>query len=471
MSQPAVSAALASFAAHPPEVPQTALEDTQRSILDGLGCLLAGSVTPQARMVQQVVHSLGHSDEATVFSAGRASAAGAALANGVATHTLELDDIHKGSTIHAAAPVIPAALAVAERERASGAAFIRAVALGYEAALRVGEAVNPSHYRYWHPTGTAATFGAAVAAGALLGLDERQMLDALGSAGTQAAGLWEFNASGAMSKTLHPGKAAMNGVLSADLARLGFSGAPAILEGSRGFFQATAAESDPSRVTDRLGEVWKVSENGYKLYSCCGHTHTAIDAALDLRASRHWDAGQVLATIREIRLETYGPGWAIVSEPNPTTPYQAKFSLAYVVCVALLEGAVGLEQFAPERFGPAGVLEPGAAALLKRVQTTVSSELTARYPAAWPNRLEVELTSGEVLRVGGDFPRGNAENPVSTELLEAKFLNLVGAQVSSGAAESALELIRQLDAIPDMRVACLALNDLISTENHREERA
>src|SRR6185295_16403667 len=156
--------------------------------------------------------------------AGRASAAGAALANGVASHILELDDVHKGSTLHAAAPIIPAALAVAEREHASGRAFLLAVALGYEAALRVGEAVNPSHYRFWHPTGTAATFGAAVAAGSLLGLPSAKMLDALGSAGTQAAGLWEFNADGAMSKHLHPGKAAFNGVLAADLARLGFSG-------------------------------------------------------------------------------------------------------------------------------------------------------------------------------------------------------------------------------------------------------
>ncbi|MFD1734366.1 MmgE/PrpD family protein [Deinococcus malanensis] len=181
--------------------------------------------------MQDLVRDLGRADDASVFSAGRASAAGAALANGVATHILELDDIHKGSTVHAAAPIIPAALAVAEREHLGGAAFLRAVVLGYDAALRIGEAVNPSHYRHWHPTGTVATFGAAVAAGALMGLDERQMLDALGTAGTQAAGLWEFNASGAMSKTLHPGKAAMNGVMAADLARRGFTGAPTILEG------------------------------------------------------------------------------------------------------------------------------------------------------------------------------------------------------------------------------------------------
>ncbi|HEX9371188.1 MAG TPA: MmgE/PrpD family protein, partial [Roseiflexaceae bacterium] len=134
--------------ARPADLPPQVIEDTCRAILDWLGSALAGALEPPARMAQQVVAGLGASDEATVFAAGRAAAAGAALANGVGSHILELDDLHKGSTMHAAAPIIPAALAVAERERAAGRAFVLAVALGYEAALRIGEAVNPSHYRF-----------------------------------------------------------------------------------------------------------------------------------------------------------------------------------------------------------------------------------------------------------------------------------------------------------------------------------
>src|SRR3990172_1784867 len=229
------------------DLPAEVREATSRSILDWLGSVLAGSAERPARLAQRVVARLGVSDEATVFGAGRASAALAALANGVSSHILELDDIHKGSTVHGAAPIIPAALAVAEREHRSGRDFLAAVAVGYEAALRIGEAGNPSHYRYWHPTGTAGTFGAAAAAGSLLALTADELVEALGSAGTQAAGLWEFNADGAMSKHLHPGKAAFNGVLSADLARAGFTGARRILEGERGFFQAMSARHDPSR--------------------------------------------------------------------------------------------------------------------------------------------------------------------------------------------------------------------------------
>lgn len=423
-----------------------AVAATKLAVLDWFGSVLAGAHEPPARIAREVAAGLGRADEATVFPAERASAAVAALANGVAGHILELDDIHKGSTVHGAAPIVPAALAVAERERADGRAFLLAVALGYEAALRVGEAVNPSHYRFFHPTGTAATFGAAAAAGSLLGLDEPRMLDALGTAGTTAAGLWEFNADGAMSKHLHPGKAAFNGVIAADLAARGFTGATRILEGERGFFRATSAAHDPSRITTGLGGRWKVEENGYKLHSCCGHTHTAIDAALEIRAALADPATEVAA----VEVATYGPGWEIVKERNPSTPYRAKFSLAYVVAAALLEGRVGLAQFAPERFGPDGVREPAIAAFLPRVAVRVDPDLTAAYPAAWPARLAVTLADGRVLRAGGDFPRGNAENPAPPAELRDKARGLIAPLYGEATADAVLDAVLAMDEVPDV---------------------
>lgn len=435
------------------DLPPLAVNDTVRAILDWLGSALAGALEPPARMAQAVVAGFGVSDEATVFGAGRASAAGAALANGVASHILELDDVHKGSTLHAAAPIIPAALAVAERERASGQAFLLAVALGYEAALRIGEAVNPSHYRFWHPTGTAATFGAAAAVGSLLGLNTTQMLDALGSAGTQAAGLWEFNADGAMSKHLHPGKAAFNGVLAADLAQRGFTGATRILEGERGFFRATTTAYDETRITEGLGQGWKIGENCYKLYSCCGHTHTAIDTALDLRSQQGWTGREALAQVAAIEITTYGPGYEIVREMNPRTPYQAKFSLAYCVAAALLEGWVGLDQFAPERFDADGVRDLDIATLLQRIQVEVSPALTALYPAAWPARLRVRLVDGTLLEGGADYPRGNPENPVSTPALEEKFRSLVAPRLGATFAEQGIAFVHRLTHVTNIWTA------------------
>ncbi|MFM9107789.1 MAG: MmgE/PrpD family protein [Chloroflexota bacterium] len=429
------------------DLPPDIVDHARRSVLDWAGSALAGAFEPPAAMTREFVAGFGESSQATMFPDQRASAAGAALANGVATHILEYDDVHKGSTLHAAAPVIPAALAVAEREHASGEAFLLAVVLGYDAALRVGEAVNPSHYRYFHPTGTAATFGAAVAAGSLLGLDAARMLDALGTAGTSAAGLWEFNADGAMSKHLHPGKAAFNGVLAADLAAKGFTGASRILEGRRGFFAAMSQHADPSRITDGLGTRWKIAENCYKLHSCCGHTHTAADAALDLREALGPAPADAVAAIR---IDHYGPGYEIVKEMNPRTPYQAKFSIAYVTAAALAEGAAGLPQFSEERFSPDGTIDPAIARLLARTTVAVNDELTAMYPGAWPARLVIETTDGRTLRGGGDFPRGNPEAPASTETLAAKARSLIAPRYGEAAADRIIAGIAALERVPDM---------------------
>ncbi|MEP7380485.1 MAG: MmgE/PrpD family protein [Gemmatimonadota bacterium] len=452
MSPASVSRALADFAANArfEDLPPAVLDATHRAVLDWLGSALAGAHEPPAAMARSVVRQLGTSDDATVFLGERSSAVGAALANGVASHILELDDVHKGSTLHAAAPVIPAALAVAEREHSSGRDFLLAVALGYDVALRVGEAVNPSHYRHWHPTGTAATFGAAVAAASLQRLPARCMLDALGSAGTQAAGLWEFNADGAMSKSLHPGKAAANGVLAADLAREGFTGASRILEGDRGFFAATSTTHDATRITDALGSRWKVTENCYKLHSCCGHTHTAIDVALEQRAAAGWRGSEALARLMRVDVETYAQGYEIVKAHDPSTPYQAKFSLAYCVAAALLEGAVGLRQFSGDRFALLGVTDARIRALLPRIVVRVAPDLTARYPAEWGTRVTFVNTDGSEAQAGASFPRGNPENPVATATLIEKLHALVGTRYKAGVASRAVTAVESLADADDM---------------------
>ena len=457
-------------------LPSDVIEHARRSVTDWLGSALGGSIEKPARLAQQVAARLGSSDEATVFSAGRASAAAAAFANGVASHILELDDIHRGSTVHAAAPIITAALAVAEREHADGRAFLAAVTIGYEAAFRIGEAVNPSHYYFFHPTGTVATFGAAAAAGSLLGLSADDMVNALGSAGTQAAALWEFNADGAMSKHLHPGKAAMNGILAADLARAGFTGATRILEGERGFFRAFSTSFDASRITDGLGTRWKIGENGYKLYSCCAHTHTAVDCALDVRARRRWSKDDVLREVSGITIETYGPGYEIVKEMNPRTPYQAKFSLGYCVAAAILEGSLGLEQFSDGRFGPDGVRDRAIAELLRRIRVIVADDLTAKYPGAWPVRLTVAcraeakgeggMSSGTVERAASEYPRGNAENPVSTAELEHKFTTLVGSRFGTQTAAAMLNAVHSIEQSPDMATLFTSMGRLKPAPTH-----
>ena len=429
-------------------LPKTAIDDARRAILDWLGSTLAGSLEQPARSTHAVVRKLGASDDATVFGSERSSAAGAALANGVACHILELDDVHKGSTIHAAAPVISAALAMCEREHVDGRAFLLAVVLGYDAAFRIGEAVNPSHYRFWHPTGTAATFGAAIAACSAMNATAEEMQHALGTAGTQAAGLWEFNADGTMSKHLHPGKAAMNGVLAADLARSGFTGASRILEGDRGFVRAMSSSTDFSPITSELGRTWKVSENCYKVWSCCGHTHSAIDVAVELRTK--FGSGKSIDDITSIEIETYGPGYEIVKQANPSTTYEAKFSLAYCVAAALKYGNASLDVFSADHFGSHGVSDPQIASLLERTRISVADDLTAKYPGAWPTRIRLTRRDGKEIRGGSNYPVGNPENPVTTAQLEQKFTTLVAPRFGDEVSRRALDTVRGIDSATDM---------------------
>jgi 2-methylcitrate dehydratase PrpD len=422
--------------------------------LDWLGNVLVGATQPPGQMARSVARRLGQAAESVLLHPGGtvgagerwvgmygplASAPAAAFANGVAAHVIELDDVHKGSTLHAGAPVVAAALAACQRSGAGGKRLVEAIVAGFEVAVRVGEAVNPSHYRYWHPTGTAATFGAAAAAGKALGLDEEALVHALGSAGTQAAGLWEFLADGAMSKHLHPGKAALNGLLAADLAREGFTGASRIIEGPRGFARATSQEPDFSRITEGLGGRPKLLENCFKIHACCGHTHSAIDVAMALAD----EAGVAAAEVEAVRVGTYQVARDLVDNPAPVNVYQAKFSLQYTVAAGLLYRKVGLGQF-----GLPYLADTQLQALMARVRVAVDPDVDRHYPAQWGTRVTIDLKDGRCLHGEAAYPKGNPENPVSAELLERKFEELAGLVLPARAVEEALRSARRLESCP-----------------------
>lgn len=410
------------------------------SVLDWLGSALAGSTREPAVMARQVIDEFGGAPQATVFPEGRkSSAANAAFANGVASHIIELDDVHKTSTFHPAAPIIPAALAAAEKEGASGKDFLAAVVVGYDVAIRVGEAINPSHYRFWHPTGTCGTFGAAAAVGKILGLPADQLVNALGSAGTQAAGLWEFLADGAMSKHLHPGKAAMNGLLAAYLARRGFTGAGRILDGDRGFCRATSTGYDLDKITRDLGRHYKILENCFKIHACCGHTHSAIDLAIELGRSVRPEE------IERITVHTYHVVRDLVGNFSPRTPYEAKFSLPYGVAAGFVFGRAGLEEFAPEH-----LRDPRIQGTMAKIQLVIDSELDALYPERWPAAVEVRTSSGQGLSARADYPRGNPENPVSEGDLIAKFRSLAGSVVDDSVVEDLIAVVLGIEGEKNM---------------------
>ncbi len=395
----------------------------RQCILDWLACCIRGSAEPPGQIIRRLVAAQGGREEATVFGAApfRTTALQAALANGASSHALDMDDLHNASIIHLGAVVVPAALAVAEQAGASGPDLITAVVAGYEVGARVGEAVNPESYFYWHTTGTAGTFGAAAAAASLLGLDAGRTAHCFGSAGSQAAGLWEFLREGAMSKTLHAGKAAMNGILAAVLAREGFTGATAILEGEKGFCSAVSPSPRPEKLTAGLGGgAYKIDENSFKPYAACKHCHPAINAAQLLLRAPGFDAGR----LRSIVVRTNSVAANLVDNPAPQNAYGSKFSLQYCVAAALRFGRVGVEEFAADRAGDGELRR-----LMGSVAVEVDPELDEQYkrnPEKWSTLVIVTMADGERFQQYVGYPKGDPQNPVAYAETEEKFRALAG---------------------------------------------
>jgi len=396
-------------------------------VLDWLASAVAGTVTIPGRMLIDEGCERGSGPCRVLGVSGGRDAEVAALVNGGLSHIVEMDDLDRGSVVHPGTVVIPAALAACEAVDAPGNRFVLAVIAGYEAAIRVGAAVGRSHYHFWQNTATCGAFGAATAAGIAFGLDAEQMTWALGNAGSVAGGLWQFNHDGAMTKHLHAGRAASNGLLAARLAARGFTGAREILEGPQGFFAAMSSDPQPARVTAGLDRglgtpesPWKIGGVSIKPHASCRHTHPAVDAARLVR--EQLDGGA--SDIRRVRVETYGTALQITDAPHPTNAYQAKFSLQYCTAQALLHGRVGPHDFAPDRQA-----DPSIRELMTRIDLAVDPELDRAYPAVWSARVSAERTDGSMVTVHVDAPKGDPENAVTWDEVVSKFRDLAAGTV------------------------------------------
>ncbi len=355
------------------------------------------------------------------------------------SHITETDDLHRGSVSHPGCVVIPTSIALGRARGLEGKSILRAVLAGYEAMTRIGEALGPAHYRMFHNTATAGVFGSAAAAASLLDLDEDGWVWAFGSAGTQAAGLWQFNEDATMSKHLHAGHAASAGLRAALLAERGFTGAAAVLEGERGFFRALCPDARPDAVLEE-GDEWKLPETSLKPYPCCRHIHPAIDAALGAR-DRTDGMALTAESIRGINIETYSAAKALTDNPAPDAPYAAKFSMQFCVGSALLNGVPELASFAPDR-----IADPKVRNLMERTSVTLSPELTEAYPRRWGAVVHVEFTSGQVLEEGRRVARGDPESPMDDAEIDEKVSRLcrfggLDATAASRLLDSTRELV------------------------------
>ena len=374
------------------------LEKASHYVLDALANTRAGQSTEPGRIIRAWAEGAGH-------DAGRE-----AFRLGALTHILEADDLHRESVTHPGCVVVPAACALAGSTRADGRAFLTAVLKGFEAMCRIGAAVGPTHYRTWHNTATCGPFGSAYAAGTLLGLEPRAMVHALGNAGTQSAGLWEFIASGAMSKHLHAGRAAEAGVVAAELAAHGFTGAPSILEGPRGFFAAACPDADPEAVLRAPEAPWQLHRTSIKPWPSCRHTHPAIDAALEL-------APQV-GRFRRVEARTYGAAVDVCDNVRPSTEYEAKFSLQHCIAAALIDKEVVFASFGT-------TARARHADLASQIELASGSPYDEAYPRAWGASVRVVLEDGRVLEAERKHALGDPDAPLSPHRLEAKARDLL----------------------------------------------
>jgi 2-methylcitrate dehydratase PrpD len=424
-------------------LPDEVVSKAKLCLMDTLGTALAGSSTPEARIAKGLAVKLNPKKDATLITGkGKVGVLEAAMANGIMAHALELDDGNRYAQGHPGVPVIPAVLALGEKEGLKGKDLIPAIVAGYEVFGRVGAAGNPSHFnRGFHTTGTCGTFAAAAAAGRLLKLNETKMVSALGIAGSQAAGLFAFMADGAMTKVLHAGKAAQNGILSAFLARDGFTGPATVLEDKRGFYKAFADSFDPSWITRGLGERYEIMNTYVKYHAACRHTHSGIDAVLDIRRQQPLD----LDAVEKVDIYTYSIAAKLVNGKEVPTPLAAKMSMPFSAAAALVQGRAGLAEFKPR-----ALQDPAVLKLMQKTEIHSDEELDRMVPDHRGARAEVLLRDGRKLTSTVIDSIGEPENPGTAEAVYEKFRLLAGTVLKADKVEKLIEIISKLEKLDDL---------------------
>lgn len=399
------------------QIPEPVLRRAEDLMLDWLGSVLAARSARPVQSIQRFAEAMGPADGPSEVLTSRRSTSPvfAALVNAAASHYVEQDDVHNGSVFHPAAVVFAPAVATAQAVGASGSQLLTAVVAGYEVGIRVGEFLGRSHYRTFHTTATAGTLAAAAAVGRLLDLSPAQMLHAFGSAGTQSAGVWEFLRDAADSKQLHCAHAAASGLMSAYLAKDGFTGAQHVLEGAQGLGVGMSTDADPARLVDGLGTRWALAETSFKFHASCRHTHPAADALLGVMTKhglKHGDIVRVVTHVHQGAIDVLGR--VVV----PTTVHQGKFSMGTVLGLIAVHGRAGLTEFDRD------YLAPEVAAFRDKVMMELDREVDTAYPARWIGKVSVTTTDGRIFPGRVDEPKGDPGNTLSRAEIEDKMKRL-----------------------------------------------
>ena len=436
--------------ARPSDVPAEVIALGKKSILDGIGLALAGSVAESGALVRRHLDSLHlGAGPATVIGGGRKVAPRfAAFANGVAIHADDYDDTQLavakdrvyGLLTHPTAPALPAALSVGEQFDASGRDVMLAYHLGVEVECKISEAINPRHYQTgFHSTATCGTFAAASAAGKLLSLDTDAMARALGLAGSQSAGLRENF--GTMTKPFHAGRSSESGVVAAELASIGWTATDKILEAARGFFRAAGGGYDEAAIMGKLGAPWTFAEPGISIkpHPCGSLTHPGMTAMLDLIRKHKIRA----ADVKHVRVGTNSNMPNALIHHRPKDELQAKFSMEFSMAILLIEGRANLPEYTD-----AVVNRPDVQAMIAKVDFVVDDEAERAGYDKMTTIIDVEMNDGRKFHARADFGKGSPANPMSYEEVADKFRGCCDfARVPRKIANEIVALVRDLETL------------------------
>jgi len=423
------------------------LQRADDALLDTIGCIVFGARQPWTAAAHRHALATGADGPCTVIGAERATTpAMAAFANGAAAHAFELDDVHEEAISHPGAVVVPAALAVAEHLGASGRALLEAIVIGYEAMGRAGIAVGPASHMLggFHPTSMSGVFGAAAAAGALLGFDATQLNHTFGIAASLASGTMEFASSGGMAKRIHAARAAEGGVTAAFLVANGLEGATDGLAGTYGFCRVFTDEPRVKLLTERLGERWMIDEITVKPYAACSDIHPMIQAAAELRELHGLTPDQI------VRIDAEGPTKAATQNDMDGTVsvMAAQYSAQFNIAAALLADPTD-----PATYGPANLADPALGQLQAKVASvTAAPEFDETYAWKMGGRVRISLSDGSTVERTVVGQRGSMHAPLSPRESDAKFARLVGP-AEAPALSSA---VRGVDATDHGTLAALS---------------
>ncbi len=433
-----LTATLADYAARLQytDLPDEVAHEAKRALVDHVGVATAAASHPAVDSLLRISDRLVGPGKYTVVGRRQtASMPYAALTNGFAAHLLDYDDTFNpgDTTVHGSAPVWPVIFALAENHPVGGADALTAFVAGFETECRVGRAAGDAHYEIgWHVTGTVGHLGAAAAAGRMLGLSSAVLNLALGSAGTQSAGLKAVY--GTDGKALHAGKAAMDGLLSAVLAAEGITSSAEIVEGERGFLAVMSTDPAPDKLVEGLGEQWHLLANGYKAYPSGSLTHPAIDAVLALRAMPGFATGDV----KRVQAKVNSKAATVTGKVDPQTGLDAKFSLTHGIAVALLTRP------RLDHYTDTAAVDPEIAALRELIDVQSDNAIGKRAAA-----VTVELADGTVLTHIVAANKGTPDNPMTDDDLSQKFLDNVEPVLGADAATALLAALWAADAADD----------------------